>query len=250
MRIALLSDIHANWQAMTACLEHASSQRIDRRAFMGDLLGYGGSPAKVLDVVMDLAESGDVVLLGNHDEMALTPPAKVERLGDATAQWTHEQLNPAHKSFLQSLPLTAQLHNCLLVHASAYEPRTWRYVTDERTALQSLNAACADPDIRYVMGGHVHHQTLYFRGSHGGLMSFDPVPGAAIPLPAHRRWVATVGSVGQPRDGRPLAMYAVLDLAQRCITFHRVAYDHAGAAAEIRRAGLPDYFATRLEKGL
>lgn len=249
MRIALLSDIHANLHALTACLAHAHKQGIDRRAFLGDMLGYGGSPTDVLDLIMGFARSGDVVLLGNHDEMALAPPSKAERLGEASAQWTHEQLKPSHKHFLQSLPLTATLHNSLLVHASAHAPHQWRYVTDERTALQSLEAACQNHEIRYVMGGHVHQQTLFYRGSKGGLMSFAPVPGTEIPIPVHRRWIATVGSVGQPRDGNPMAMYVILDLARKCVTFHRVAYDHVGAATEIRRAGLPDYFAARLEAG-
>jgi hypothetical protein len=81
MRIALLSDIDAHWHAMTACLAHADRQRIDRRAFLCDMLGCGVSPTEVLEVLMAFAESGDVVLLGNDDEMAFSPPAKVERLG-------------------------------------------------------------------------------------------------------------------------------------------------------------------------
>ena len=59
------------------------------------------------------------------------------------------------------------------------------------------------PGVRYVFGGHVHHQTLYYKGSGRGLMAFKPTPGFAIPTPGHRQWIATVGSVGQPRDGKP-----------------------------------------------
>jgi diadenosine tetraphosphatase ApaH/serine/threonine PP2A family protein phosphatase len=95
----------------------------------------------------------------------------------------------------------------------------------------------------------VHQQTLYYKGSGRGLMAFKPTPGVPIPTPGHRQWIATVGSVGQPRDGKPLAMYALFDLAQSRLTFHRVAYDHAAAAAAVRRAGLPEYFAQRLEEG-
>ena len=80
-------------------------------------------------------------------------------------------------------------------------------------------------------------------------MPFTPTAGVPVPLPRHRSWVATVGSVGQPRDGDPRAMYAVYDDTVGRITFHRVPYDHAAAAAAIRRAGLPEIFASRLEEG-
>ena len=80
-------------------------------------------------------------------------------------------------------------------------------------------------------------------------MPFAPQPGVAVPVPTHRQWLATVGSVGQPRDGNPQAMYAVLDTERALLTFHRVPYDHYSAAAAIRHAGLPEFFAHRLEEG-
>jgi diadenosine tetraphosphatase ApaH/serine/threonine PP2A family protein phosphatase len=80
-------------------------------------------------------------------------------------------------------------------------------------------------------------------------MAFKPTSGVPIPTPKHRQWIATIGSVGQPRDGDTRAMYAIYDDTVSRITFHRVAYDHAAAANAIRRAGLPEYFASRLEEG-
>ena len=249
MKLALLSDVHANLQALDACLDHAEKQGASRFAVLGDMVGYGGDPAPVMDRIMQLAQAGAVVLKGNHDAMALDPPQKTEHLGEATAAWTHAQLTDAHRKFLAALPLTARVQSCFLVHASADAPGEWRYVDDERSAGASLAAAAADPDVRYVFGGHVHHQTLYYKGSGVGLMAFAPTAGVPIPMPAHRHWIATVGSVGQPRDGRPSAMYALFDLTQARLTFHRVPYDHMAAAAAVRRAGLPDYFAKRLEEG-
>lgn len=249
MKLALLSDIHANLQALHACMDHAQQQGATRYALLGDLVGYGGDPVAVMDRIMHMAQDGAVVLQGNHDEMALNPPAQSDRLGEATAGWTHAQLTSEHQQFLASLPLTARIQSCFLVHASADAPTKWRYVEDERSALASLEAATTEPDVRYVFGGHVHQQTLYYKGSGRGLMAFKPTPGVPIPTPGHRQWIATVGSVGQPRDGKPLAMYALFDLAQSRLTFHRVAYDHAAAAAAVRRAGLPEYFAQRLEEG-
>jgi diadenosine tetraphosphatase ApaH/serine/threonine PP2A family protein phosphatase len=95
----------------------------------------------------------------------------------------------------------------------------------------------------------VHHQTLYFRGTGRGLMAFKPTPGISIPVSSARSWIATVGSVGQPRDGNTAAMYALFDTQQARLTFRRVAYDHHAAARAIREAGLPEFFAARLEQG-
>jgi diadenosine tetraphosphatase ApaH/serine/threonine PP2A family protein phosphatase len=141
----------------------------------------------------------------------------------------------------------------LLVHASADKPEAWRYVDGERAARACLDAAKAhglagvlDP---HVLVGHVHHQTLYYQGAGRGLMPFKPTPGVAVPLPRSRACVATVGSVGQPRDGDPRAMYALYDISAGRMTFQRVPYDHAAAAQAIRQAGLPEYFAHRLETG-
>ena len=80
-------------------------------------------------------------------------------------------------------------------------------------------------------------------------MAFNPTPGVPVPVMRHRSWIATVGSVGQPRDGNPRAMYAVFDSAAAKLTFHRVAYDHRAAARAVREAGLPEFFAQRLETG-
>ena len=249
MKLALLSDIHANLQAMQACLAHADQHGASQFALLGDLVGYGGDPAPVMDRIMQLAQAGAVVLMGNHDAMALHPPHQSDLYGAATAAWTHSQLSTEHRQFLGALPLTARLQSCFLVHASANAPGDWQYVDDERSAGASLAAAAADPAVRYVFGGHVHHQALYFKGSRGGLMAFAPTAGVPIPLPAHRYWIATVGSVGQPRDGQPSAMYAMFDLIHTRLTFHRVPYDHMAAAEAVRRAGLPEHFAKRLEEG-
>jgi diadenosine tetraphosphatase ApaH/serine/threonine PP2A family protein phosphatase len=249
MKFALLSDIHANRHALDACLTHAHARQVDRFAFLGDLVGYGAHPAEVLSRIESMVQAGALCLQGNHDALAVQPPVDVQTLGDSTAQWTHAQLSAAQKDFLAGLPYTVQHDTMLLVHASADAPASWRYVTDERLATLSLDAASRLPQVRHVFGGHVHLQTLYYRGSDGALMKFSPLAEVAIPLPTHRHWLATLGSVGQPRDGNPQAMYAIFDTSRMQLTFHRVAYDHLAAAQAIRDAGLPEHFAIRLELG-
>jgi len=249
MRLALLSDIHSNLQALDACLAHARQQGAQRFVFIGDLVGYGADPCAVVDRIMLLTEEGAIVLQGNHDAMAVSPPAKVQTVGDSSALWTHSQLSQAQRDWLSGLPLTVQQDAVLFVHASADAPELWRYVYDARAATASLDAALEWPGVRYVFGGHVHMQSLYYRGAGGNLMRFEPQPGIAVPVPKHRQWLGTIGSVGQPRDGNPDAMYALMDTDLARLTFHRVPYDHPAAAAAIRRTSLPEFFAHRLERG-
>lgn len=249
MRLALLSDIHANLHALEACLVHAETQGADRHAFLGDLVGYGAAPGPVVQRIMDLADQGALVLKGNHDDMAVHPPDGSSTLGESTAWWTHEQLDADEREFLDTLPMVVQQDRLLLVHATVDEPALWRYVYDAQIAALSLEAAGRFDGARYVFGGHVHRQSLYYRGADDKLISFAPTAGVAVPVPPRRHWLATIGSVGQPRDGSPKAMYAMFDSTQAQLTFHRVAYDHHAAAEAIRRAGLPVFFADRLELG-
>lgn len=254
MKYALLSDLHSNLHALDACLAHAQAQGAQRIAILGDLVGYGAFPAEVVARCQALQDQGAIVLRGNHETLVqthslATAHTPAPSLGSQTAQWTHDQLSPAQRFWLETLPLTAQTEQLWLVHASADAPERWRYVDNERNASLSLDAACAQPDVRYVFGGHVHHQSLYYRGTGRQLMAFKPTAGVPIPTPAHRHWIATIGSVGQPRDGNPRAMYALFDSSAAKLTFHRVAYDHAAAARAVREAGLPEYFAHRLETG-
>ena len=97
MKLALLSDIHANIQAMDACLEHARGQGAQRFAVLGDLVGYGGDPGAVVQRVMAMAQGGALVIKGNHDEKAVTPPLEPKTMGDVTAAWTHSQLTDGEK---------------------------------------------------------------------------------------------------------------------------------------------------------
>ena len=251
MKIALFSDIHANRQAFSACLQHARAQGAEQFALLGDLVGYGGDPVAVMDQIMALAQSGALCVLGNHDAMALSPPAAPANRAELGARWTHDRLASRHHQFLQGLPLTARMGpDALLVHASADGPERWHYVADGGAAERSMAAATQiDPAIRYVFSGHVHEQALYFLTPTAKLMRFSPQPGVPVPVPPHRQWLAIVGSCGQPRDGDTRAMYALFDASAATITFQRVRYDHMAAAAAVRASGLPAFFADRLEKG-
>lgn len=253
MKYALFSDIHSNLHAFDACLAHASGQGADRMVVLGDLVNYGAFPAEVVMRCQTIQREGGIVLRGNHEELiqhrSLTASSLQQTLGAQTAQWTHDQLSSEQRSWLNQLPLSAVADDVFFVHASAHVPEQWKYVDSARSAGASLDAACEQAAIRYVFGGHVHQQTLYFRGTGRELMPFKPTANTPIHTPRHRQWLATIGSVGQPRDGNVRAMYALFDSRAQQVTFYRVAYDYLAAARSIRAAGLPEFFANRLEIG-
>lgn len=243
VRIALLSDIHANLEALDACLRHAKQQAIGRIVFLGDLIGYGADPERVIERVGNLVAEGAIAIKGNHDEALsrLDPSLTAEAL--LAIDWTRVRLAPDQRAFIDGLPLIHHEHDACFVHASADAPHEWRYVNDDGAAARSIEAANAV----WCLVGHVHDQMLYYQGAGRRLMAFAPSPGMPVPVGRHRRWLAVAGSVGQPRDGKTAAAYAVLDTRAASLTFFRVPYDHSAAAAKIRAAGLPERFALRLE---
>jgi len=245
MKLALLADVHANLEALTACLAHSREQGAERYAFLGDLVGYGADPAAVVERVAGYAAEGAVVVRGNHDQAVVSSSETMNPAAEKAVAWTRERLSPAQRAWLDGLPLVEKRDDILFVHASAEAPGQWIYVSDPVRAQRSLAAA----GTAYVFSGHVHEPVLYYAGARGRPIPFRPVPGVSIPVPAHRRWLAIVGAAGQPRDGNTAACYAVLDTGPATLTFFRVPYDWQAAAAKVRAAGLPESLARRLSHG-
>jgi diadenosine tetraphosphatase ApaH/serine/threonine PP2A family protein phosphatase len=251
MRIAILTDIHANREAFEACLAHAG-RMAERYAFLGDLVGYGADPEWVVDTVMRHVDRGALAVLGNHDTaVAHGPRQQMQPKAQRVIEWTRASMRADQLAFLAALPLTQEEGDCLFVHANAWAPDQWGYVEGALEAGRSLRAAGR----RYTFCGHMHDPILYHMATHvrttqmGVVGEFVPVPGSPIPLMPQRRWLAIPGSVGQPRDGNPAACYALFDDETRELVYHRVPYDHESAAAKIRAAGLPDELAARLASG-
>ena len=246
MRIALLADIHANREALEACLTHAQRGGVTSYAFLGDLVGYGADPHWVIDTVMSMASAGAVVVIGNHDSAVLHGPRKtMNEDAQKVIAWTRAQLVAAQMQFLAELPLQAEQDDRLYVHANAWAPERWEYINSAFDARSSMAATRC----RYTFCGHVHEPGLYHMGTDWRAAAFKPVAGTAIPLGPRRRWLAIPGSVGQPRDGIPAACYALFDTTAGTLIYHRVPYDFESAAGKIRAAGLPERFVILLEKG-
>ena len=246
MTVALLSDIHSNIEALNACLKHAAENGAERYAFLGDLVGYGADPEEVAVAVARYADQGAIAVKGNHDEAIEKRAGYMNDATKESIEWTRNALSTRSRTFLSVQPMLVRDGAMCFVHASAASPARWDYVDTPAAARRSVEGA----QCTYTFSGHVHDQMLYFEGVQGRWSAFRPTPGSPVPVRGNRRWLALVGSVGQPRDGKPAAAYALFDPAREQITFHRLAYDHLAAAQKIRQAGLPEAHAYRVEKGV
>ena len=245
MRVAILSDIHANREAFEACLADAARRGAQRLVLLGDLVGYGADAVWAVLRAMELTAAGAVVVKGNHDEAAVRDRGGMSEDAAAAAAWTRSVLDADAKAWLDALPLEVEEEDRLYVHADPHDPPRWHYVRDAEDARRSLDATQA----RIVLCGHTHIPALFGLTATAQLVSFTPVTGAAVPLLRPRRWLAVLGAVGQPRDGDPAAAYAMLDTAASDYTLLRVPYDTEATGAKIRAAGLPERLATRLLRG-
>jgi predicted phosphodiesterase len=245
MLIAFMADMHANRQAFSACLDHAREKGAQRYVLLGDYVGYGADPAWTVAKVMELMEGGAIAVLGNHDAAVAAPDDRMREEARTAIDWTRGQLGAEERRFLANLPLTDTGPGHLYVHGDASAPEKWTYVLTVEEASHSLRST----EAQITFCGHTHRPALFSVTALAKMTAFTPVTDVSIPLHGLRRWQAVIGSVGQPRDGIPAAAYAMFDTDKKEITFLRVPYNIEEAAAAIRKARLPQFFAERLFAG-
>jgi diadenosine tetraphosphatase ApaH/serine/threonine PP2A family protein phosphatase len=245
VRLAVFADIHANRQAFSACLDVARARGAERIICLGDIVGYGADPEWAVDTVMGLVDDGALAVIGNHDHAISTPSESMNAAAQAAIEWTRGRLSAPQRRFLAELPLTRQEDDRLYVHSEASHPARWHYVRDTPDAARSIAAT----DAHVTFCGHIHRPSLYSMSAAAKMTSFIPTSDVPVQLLGGRRWLAVLGSVGQPRDGDPAASFAMLDTASRELTYCRVPYDVETAAERIRANGLPHWLADRLLVG-
>jgi diadenosine tetraphosphatase ApaH/serine/threonine PP2A family protein phosphatase len=243
--LAIFADIHANRQAFGACLDVARARGAARMIFLGDYVGYGADPEWTVETVMDMVDSGAMAVLGNHDQAVSTPTITFNAEARAAIEWTRGRLGVEQRRFLAQLPLALQEDDRLYVHSEASHPANWHYVQSIWDAARSIMATAA----LVTFCGHIHSPALYSMSAAAKMTSFVPAAGVPVQLLPGRRWLAVLGSVGQPRDGNPAASFAMFDTGSQEITWCRVPYDVEAAAARIRENGLPLWLADRLLVG-
>ena len=243
MRVAVVSDIHANLHALEAVLGSIAKDSPDAVWCLGDLVGYGPQPNPCCALV---AERADVCLIGNHDLGVLGRLDLGDFAPDAadSARWTDSVLEPQHRAYLESLEPQAAEGEVELYHASARDP-VWEYVLTPLAAFASF----AETDARTLLVGH-SHVALAFGLAQDRLETMIAPGGTELDLSGEGRWILNPGAVGQPRDGDPRAAYLLLDLDGNRAAYRRVEYPIEQTQEEIRARGLPEALAERLGHGI
>jgi len=236
MSIAIVSDIHANLEALQVVLESIRKKQADEIYCLGDIVGYGPNPNECVQLIREKCTR---VLVGNHDYAAIgkadisyfNPNAK------SAALWTRKKLKSEHMQYLSKLKFTHQNDEMLMVHASPTNPKHWYYVMSAEDASMEMQAF--SQALCFI--GHSHLPVIYtaeraIKTSH---FRFEP----------EQKYVVNVGSVGQPRDGNPKACYALYEPTTKELEYVRLAYDVQTTYSKIIKEGLPTFLADRLLKG-
>jgi predicted phosphodiesterase len=243
MRIAVLSDIHANLPALEAVL--ADLPTVDEVWVLGDTVGYGPQPN---EVIVTLQEMGARAVMGNHDGAAIgtVDPAYFNPDARAAIEWTTATIDENTRAYIASLPEVRRDGDLTAVHGSPRDP-IWEYITGPSIAAANLEAF----DTRLCLFGHTHLPVAY-QEEDGTVVSTLGLPGDSTRLGGNRA-LLNPGSVGQPRDGLRDAAYAILELngsaEDDAFAFRRVSYDIDRTQRLMREVGLPARLAERLGYG-
>ncbi|TFE66865.1 metallophosphoesterase [Methylacidiphilum sp. Yel] len=245
MKIAFLSDIHGNLEALESVLEEIAKIKVDKIICLGDVVGYGAEPSRCLRKIREQAE---IILMGNHDyycSLPQIPEAMTNQLNPIALKaihFTRSILSKEEKQFLASLPLIWQNEDLMAVHSNFRSPTSWQYVLSNEEAEENFRAA----SFRIGFLGHTHIVALFVQNDH----SVFQFRFKRLFLKENFRFLLNVGSVGQPRDGDPRATFVVYQTENYEATLYRVAYDIEKSALKIKNANLPIQLAERLRWGV
>ena len=244
MRYLVLSDIHANIDALDGVLADAARHGDLQLLLLGDLVGYGGDPNAVIDRLRELPVAA--AIRGNHDRAAcgLDDGESFNELARASAAVTAAALTARNREYLKCLPAGPRVVSAIteICHGTPFDEDA--YIFDEMDAVYALRSTSRP----LCLFGHTHAPfAARLRGE--DLEFLGAGSGETVTVEAADRLIVNVGSVGQPRDGDPRAAYGVLDEAARTVTCFRVAYPTERAEARIRDAGMPEALAKRISLG-
>ncbi|MFZ5450353.1 MAG: metallophosphoesterase family protein [Thermodesulfobacteriota bacterium] len=246
MRLAIISDIHSNLEALEAVLAQICRESVDAVLNLGDLVGYNASPNECLELLLS---QNFFNLAGNHD-LALLEPERAESFNIIAHQalvWSREQIHPGLLKFLEALPLTQELGGQFLAcHGTPTSADT--YIAYHFQGKRVFKHLAKQAGFKVCFFGHTHRRALWYRDIRGTVTSKE-ITRPKVDLAREGHYLINPGSVGQPRDGNPEAAYAIFDLEEFSIHFKSVPYDVAGAQRRILQAGLSPFLAERLALG-
>jgi len=242
MRLAVISDVHANLEAFQAVLKEIDRLGVDKIYHLGDIVGYNANPNECVDI---LRERGITTIMGNHDAAAcgLEDPVFFRTAAKKAALWTADQLRDDVRDFLRGLPEETTFNcSCLGVHGSPTSRDD--YIIDWLDAMRQLEYLNGRP-INICFFGHSHKASFF--SERGTTHVLDT--SKEHQLQAHSRYFINPSAVGQPRDRDPRAGFCILDTESLVVSFYRVEYDMDRTVKKIRKAGLPRQLARRLYQG-
>ena len=246
MRLAILSDIHANLVALQAVLEEVDKLQPDALWCLGDILGYGPEPQACADLIRERAE---VCLAGNHD-LAVAGEISLDDFNEIAwraAEWQIFQLREETLEWVRQLPAMRVYEDITLAHGSPRAP-VWEYITSDSLASDNADffttQLCLVGHSHLAVGWELKELLLWTRAT-----AFMAEPDQPVLLEEDARWLLNPGSVGQPRDGDPRASFALLNTDAHTWTWHRVEYDIDAVAQALTEAGLPTILGRRLYEG-
>lgn len=246
MRVAILSDIHANKEALEAVLADARLHSAEHFLCLGDTIGFNGDPAACIDTAKELF---DACVRGNHEQALLQRGLFGVPLFTTMMDRTTAMLSAEHLAYIRPLPLRTEWQGITLVHSSPAKEAEWQRINNIPTAREAF--AAFEGQICFF--GHTHRAGI-FKESDGTVAIIPAVYNAegscTQTLEEGCRYLINPGAVGQPRDFDWRAAYALLDTEAHTITLRRVEYDVDAAAEKISYTGLPDSFAAALRKGI
>ncbi len=241
MKVAVLSDIHGNLEALEAVDRVLRQMEVRSILFAGDAVGYGPDPE---DCVRWVEERSALSVAGNHDHAAVgaADAGGFNPLARAALEWTRDHLSPESAGYLARLPLMGEAEGAAVAHANPRQPGEWGYIMTLWEADISFGYFTAP----FCFIGHSHHPVMVKRDPKGGVSVMHD---ASFRVEQGCRYLVNVGSVGQPRDRNPAACFGLLDRESGDFSLVRVSYDVARTQEKMRKAGLPEPLAARLAEG-
>jgi len=245
MRYLILSDIHANQEALTAVLAHVRRKRWDKAIVLGDVVGYGANPNQAVDTVRRLKPL--VAIRGNHDKVCsgIEDGEMFNRVALQAAMWTRRKLNPSNLRWLQSLPQGPVVVDGAFAVAHGTPIDEDAYIFGEIEALNVFRQTT----FPLCFFGHSHFPVIFGLSPEAIQTVLTSPPAFRFRLEPGVRYLVNPGSIGQPRDGNPLASFAMFDTETQTVSVYRVAYRIERAQRKILDAALPRPLADRLALG-
>jgi predicted phosphodiesterase len=241
MKYGFFSDVHANLEALKACIIDFRTEKLDKLFFLGDAVGYGPFPDECVKLINEVAS---VKLMGNHDYAALGL-METEYFNQYAAEsmgWTKNSISRKTVEIMSDFDIQYTFNDVLLVHSSPKEPEFWHYILDMDDARESFDFFKQ----KLCLVGHTHRPYTVYRDQAGEVFLSKQAEEA---LTDDRRYLVNIGSVGQPRDGDPRSCYLIYDINQNIIRHKRVSYNVKATQKDMAKIGMPEYLIERLAVG-